>query len=168
MARDSGTDGDFRSSLVQYIPDLRAFARFLSKDRDRADDLVQEAVLRALAAMHQYKPGTNMKSWLFTILRNQFYTELRKVGVPAVPLDEEILKSVTVTPAQEAHLEFGDFQKAFWQLSEEHREVLILVGASGLSYEDAAEVCSCAVGTIKSRLSRARTELNRRLNTQDG
>lgn len=155
-------DDDFRSQLVELTPDLRAFARFLTRERDRADDLVQETLVKALTAAHQFTAGTNLKSWLFTILRNQFYSELRKAGTPTAVLDEEVANHSAQAPTQESHMEFGDFQDAFWSLSEEHREVLTLVGATGLSYEEAAKICGCAVGTIKSRLSRARFELSKR------
>ncbi len=149
---------EFQAALVDVLPHLRAFARSLTRRREQADDLVNDAVVRALSAAEQFQPGTNFKAWMFTILRNLFYNEGRK-NRPVVPLDdaEAIVQSVPAT--QQAALEFCDFRRAFWQLSDDHREVLILVGASGLSYEEAAAVCDCAVGTIKSRVSRARSEL---------
>lgn len=149
----------FRTDLVEIIPHLRAFARSLTRNREQADDLVHDAVVRALSAANQFRPGTNFKAWMFTILRNLYYNEGRKDRARCVSLDG-LAMEVEATPAsQEASLEFRDFRRAYWQLSDNHREVLILIGASGLSYEEAARVCNCAVGTIKSRISRARHEL---------
>ena len=150
---------EFRSALVDSIPHLRAFARSLTRNRDRADDLVHDAAVRALAAAEQFTPGTNFKAWIFTILRNLYYNEGRKDHARSVPFDETTVTEHAIPPTQEAALEFSDFRRAFWQLGEDHREVLMLVGASGLSYEEAAKICNCAVGTIKSRVSRARQEL---------
>ncbi len=149
------------AELIAAIPHLRAFARFLTGERERADDLVQDAIVRALAAAHQYQPGTNFKAWIFTILRNLYYNEGRKRRVKVEPFDDAAANLYAVQPHQEVGLAFDDFRRAFWQLNEEQREVLILVGASGMSYEDAARICNCAVGTVKSRVSRARTLLAR-------
>jgi RNA polymerase sigma-70 factor (ECF subfamily) len=150
---------EFRAALVDTIPHLRAFARSLTRNRDRADDLVHDAAVRALAAAEQFTPGTNFKAWIFTILRNLYYNEGRKDHSRNVPFDEATVKEHAIPATQEAALEFCDFRRAFWQLGEDHREVLMLVGASGLSYEETAKICNCAVGTIKSRVSRARQEL---------
>src|SRR5690606_919277 len=155
-------DNDFRTQLVELTPDLRAFARFLTRERDRADDLVQETLVKALTAADQFTAGTNLKSWLFTILRNQFYSELRKAGSPTAVLDEEVANHSAQAPTQESHLEFGDFQEAVWRLSEGHREGRRLVGGRGRSYEEGARICGCAIGTSRSRLSRARYELSKR------
>lgn len=152
---------DIRKEVITVMPHLRAFARFLTGHRERADDLVQDAVVRALTAAHQFQPGTNFKAWMFTILRNLFYNEGRKAKVKLDPLDDVTANQHAMGPTQEAGLEFDDFRRAFWRLTEEQREVLILVGASGVSYEEAAEICQCAVGTIKSRVSRARTQLSK-------
>ena len=154
---------EFRSALVDSIPHLRAFARSLTRNRDRADDLVHDAAVRALAAAQQFTPGTNFKAWIFTILRNLYYNEGRKDHSRNVPFDEALVTEHAIPPTQESALEFCDFRRAFWQLGEDHREVLMLVGASGLSYEEAATICNCAVGTIKSRVSRARQELTKLL-----
>src|SRR5215813_7046048 len=154
---------EFRSALVDSIPHLRAFARSLTRNRDRADDLVHDAAVRALAASEQFTPGTNFKAWIFTILRNLYYNEGRKDHSRNVPFDEATVTEHAIPATQESALEFCDFRRAFWQLGEDHREVLMLVGASGLSYEEAAKVCNCAVGTIKSRVSRARQELTKLL-----
>ena len=149
----------FRADLVGIIPHLRAFARSLTRNREQADDLVHDAVVRALSAANQFRPGTNFKAWMFTILRNLYYNEGRKDRARCVSLDGLTIEVESTPATQEASLEFRDFRRAYWQLSDAHREVLILVGASGLSYEEAAQVCNCAVGTIKSRISRARHEL---------
>jgi RNA polymerase sigma-70 factor, ECF subfamily len=154
---------EFRAALVECIPHLRAFARSLTRDRELADDLVHDAAVRALAAAHQFCPGTNFKAWIFTILRNLYYNEGRRDRSKNVPFEEATVAEHSIPATQEVALEFSDFKRAFWRLGEDHREVLILVGASGLSYEEAAEVCNCAVGTIKSRVSRARQELTRLL-----
>jgi len=158
QARNASDTPEFQAALVDVLPHLRAFARSLTRRREQADDLVNDAVVRALSAAEQFQPGTNFKAWMFTILRNLFYNEGRK-NRSTVSLDEAESLMPSVLPSQHAALEFCDFRRAFWQLSDDHREVLILVGASGLSYEEAAEVCGCAIGTIKSRVSRARSEL---------
>lgn len=155
---------DFRAALLDAVPHLRAFARSLARDPDLADDLTHEAIARALAAAHQFTPGTNFRAWIFTILRHQFYNESRKWHGRITPLSEEIEKDSALGPPQQSHMEFMDFRRAFWQLPPDHREVLVLVGASGLSYEEAAVICGCQLGTIKSRVSRARAELKRILN----
>ncbi len=150
---------DVEAMLLDVIPHLRAFARSLTRNRDQADDLTHDAVVRALAAIDQFTPGTNFKAWMFTILRNLYYNECRKRWIKSTPIDEMVGDEPSIGPAQEANLEFNDFRRAFWQLNEDQREVLILVGASGFSYEEAAEICNCRVGTVKSRVSRARAEL---------
>ncbi|MBU0724803.1 MAG: sigma-70 family RNA polymerase sigma factor [Alphaproteobacteria bacterium] len=148
----------FKEELVEIIPHLRAFARMLSGNDDKAKDLVQDTIVRALAAEDKYSPGTNFKAWMFTILRNIFYDSLRQKKFEMEPIDDAALMA-SVPASQEIHLEVRDFKRAFVKLAPEQREVLILVGASGFSYEEAAVVCKCAVGTIKSRVSRARSEL---------
>jgi RNA polymerase sigma-70 factor, ECF subfamily len=153
------TSPKFRSALVESIPHLRAFARSLTRNYDRADDLVHDAAVRALAAAEQFTPDTNFRAWIFTILRNLYYNEVRKGDSRNVPFDEATIMRHARPATQEAALEFCDFRRAFWQLSEDHREALILVGASGLGYVEAAAICNCAVGTIKSRVSRGRQRL---------
>jgi RNA polymerase sigma-70 factor, ECF subfamily len=154
---------EFRAALVDSIPHLRAFARSLTRNGDRADDLVHDAAVRALAAFDKFSPGTNFKAWIFVILRNLFYNQGRKGHWRNVPLDELTAVGRAIPATQEVALEFCDFRRAFSQLGDDRREVLMLIGASGLSYEEAAKVCNCAVGTIKSRASRAREELTRLL-----
>jgi RNA polymerase sigma-70 factor, ECF subfamily len=145
--------------LLACVPHLRTFAWFLARNRERADDLVQDTIVRALGAAHRFQAGTNLKAWMFTILRNLHYNGLRKNRVQIQSLDDPLAYEPTVLPSQIASLEFGDFRRAFWQLADDRREALMLIGASGLSYEEAAKVCECPKGTVKSRVSRARREL---------
>jgi len=151
------------AEVIDCIPHLRAFARSVTRDRARADELAQEAIARALAASEQFTPGTNFKAWIFTILRNLYYNEGRDRWAKMRSIDDPGVVEPSTPPTQEASLEFCDFRRAFWQLGHEQREVLILIGASGLSYEEAAETCHCPIGTIKSRVSRARSDLLRLL-----
>lgn len=150
---------EVRERAIECMPHLRAFARSLCGNRDKADDLVQEAILRALAAERSYTPGTNFKAWIFTILRNLYFNDIRKHGGRMVSTDDMGAYEPVCPPAHEAALEFCEFRRAFWTLSGRQREVLMLVGPGGLSYEEAAAICRCAVGTIKSRVCRARREL---------
>ncbi len=163
-ARGEALKFDIQQELLTYLPDMQAFALFLANDCSWADDLVQDASVRVLAAADQFEPGTNFKAWVFTILRNLYYNELKKTRrVVAYDEGSNSLEPVFARAAtQEASLDFRDFYRAFWELDEIHREVLLLVGTSGLSYEDAASVCDCNVGTIKSRVSRARRALRER------
>ena len=138
---------------------VRAFARSLTRNREEADDLTHDAVVRALGAMNQFTPGTNFKAWIFTILRNLYYNGRRRQSSRFSSIDDMPGLEPSVEPSQESALAFNDFRRAFFQLTDVHREVLTLVGAGGLSYEEAAAVCECRVGTVKSRVSRARAEL---------
>lgn len=149
---------EFYEQLIDCLPHLRAFARVLCRQHDMVDDLVQDAVVRALAAARQFQPGTNFKAWMFTILRNQNITTFRRQRVFPVSL-EETTHEVVQAPSQEDALMMQDLDDAVQRLSPLRREALILVVVHGLSYEEAAEVCGCAVGTIKSRVARARAEL---------
>jgi len=155
----------FQDLLVEQLPHLHAFARFLARDRATAEDLVQETAVRALCNMDKFAPGTNMKAWLSTILRNQFYNELRRrsraAAYAAAP------KPGLHGGEQELRLEIRDFERAFRDLPAVQREALSLVGASGYSYDEAAEIVGCAQGTVKSRVCRARIELERRLGRAD-
>ncbi len=156
---------NFRHDLVASIPALRAFARSLTGGADQADDLVQETVTRALASAGSFSPGTNIKAWLFTILRNQFISEIRRRTREATDVDAVALAAIGRPAAQEAGLHVRDFRRAFSDLPVEQREALVLVGAEGFSYEDAAAIADCAVGTMKSRVSRARRALSDRLSS---
>lgn len=144
------------AGVVEYLPDLRGFARSLTPNRHHAEDLVQGAVVRALGAAHQFTPGTNIRAWLFTILRNACFNQWRSSGSRPVPLDDYLGHMPATAPDQDANLEFCDFRRAFAQLAPDQREALMLVGAAGLDYKAAAEACGCAIGTVKSRVSRAR------------
>jgi RNA polymerase sigma-70 factor (ECF subfamily) len=149
--------------ILACLPHLRAFARSLTGNRDRADDLVQDAVLRALSAASQFTPGTNFKAWIFTILRNLYFNEFRRNRAFMRPLETADLETHATAPAQQAGLEFDDFRRAFGTLPAEQREALVLVGADGFRYEEAAAICGCPIGTIKSRVARARGEIERLL-----
>ena len=148
-----------REELIACLPQLRAFARSLSGQRELADDLVQDAIVRALAAQDSFRPGTNFRAWIFTILRNLFFTERRKSRMVVQSIDTMEQDLAPVLPSQESSVEFDDFRAALMKLPHDQREALILVGASGMSYEEAAQVSGCAVGTVKSRVSRARRTL---------
>ena len=152
-------DPAIREQILAAVPSLRAFAISLSGNVDRADDLVQETLLRALANIHSFQPGTNMPAWLFTILRNLFRSEYRKRRREVEDTDGSYAESLKSQPEQGSHLEFKEFRTALAKLPPDQREALILVGASGFSYEEAAAICECAVGTIKSRVNRARNRL---------
>ena len=148
-----------RDVMLAAVPSLRAFAISLCGNVDRADDLVQEALLRAWANLGSFEPGTNMSAWLFTILRNLFRSEYRKRRREVEDADGSYAESLTSLPDQSSHLEMDEFRRALELLPTDQRESLILVGASGFSYEEAAQICGCAVGTIKSRVNRARSRL---------
>jgi RNA polymerase sigma-70 factor (ECF subfamily) len=166
---DSNIDPRFSqvsALVVEHLPRLRSFARSLAASKDEADDLVGETVARALACAHQFRPGTNFKAWIFAILRNAFYSEGRKRRNRIVMLDDNIYDQPSIRPTQEDSLEFCDFRRAFIQLRPRQREVLMLVGHGDLSYEEVAEQCHCPVGTVKSRVSRARLDLKRILDEE--
>ena len=148
-----------REALLAAVPNLRAFAISLCGNIDRADDLVQETLVRALANIHSFERGTNMSAWLFTILRNLFRSEYRKRRREVEDADGSYAERMKSQPEQTGRVEFTEFREALSNLPPDQREALILVGASGFSYEEAAEICECAVGTIKSRVNRARTRL---------
>jgi RNA polymerase sigma-70 factor (ECF subfamily) len=145
--------------MLGAVPSLRAFAISLSGNVDRADDLVQETLLRAWANLNSFEPGTNMSAWLFTILRNLFRSEYRKRRREVADSEGTYAETLKTQPEQTSRVEFEEFRTALAKLPADQREALILVGASGFSYEEAAGICGCAVGTIKSRVNRARTRL---------
>jgi RNA polymerase sigma-70 factor, ECF subfamily len=150
----------FRDQLVALLPSLRAFSRGLCGQRDMADDLAQDTMMRAWAARESYTQGSNFRAWMFMIMRNQFYTTIRK-NARMTSLDPEVAERVlVVAPAQQNGINVDDVAKALQKLPVEQREVLLLIGANGLSYEEAAEVIGCAMGTVKSRLARGRTALS--------
>jgi RNA polymerase sigma-70 factor (ECF subfamily) len=152
-------DASVRDAVLAAVPSLRAFAISLCGNVDRADDLVQETLLRALANINSFQPGTNMSAWLFTILRNHFRSEYRKRRREVEDGDGSYAETLKSHPEQYGRVEFEEFRVALAKLPPDQREALVLVGASGFSYEEAANICECAVGTIKSRVNRARTRL---------
>ena len=153
------SDSDFKEQLSLVIPHLRAFGRSLSGNRDTADDLVQETLLKAWAARKRFQAGTNMRAWTFIILRNLFLSQMRRARFKGEWDDLTADKLLAAPASQDRHVELGDLQRALLKLPEPQREALILVGAGGFAYEEAAEICGCAVGTIKSRVARGRVAL---------
>lgn len=156
---DSADDGAFKQELVTLIPHLRAFARTLTGDPTAADDLAQDAMMKAWDARASYQLGTNMKAWTFMILRNQFYSEKRRSWRQSRLDQEAAERTLVAVDDPESPLALDELRQALNTLPEEQREALILVGAGGFAYEEAAEICQCAVGTVKSRVSRARKAL---------
>ncbi len=156
---DSADDGAFKRELVTLIPHLRAFARTLTGDPTAADDLAQDAMMKAWDARASYQLGTNMKAWTFMILRNQFYSEKRRSWRQSQLDQEAAERTLVAVDDPESPLALDELRQALNTLPEEQREALILVGAGGFAYEEAAEICQCAVGTVKSRVSRARKAL---------
>ena len=157
-----------KEELVEHLPALRAFARSLARDHTAADDLVQDTGVKAWSNFDKFKEGTNLKAWLFTILRNTFYSTIRKGKWETEDPDGVMAGQMSVKPAHDGVMALAEFKDAFHILPEDQREALILVGASGFSYEEAALMCDCAVGTIKSRVNRARAKLTELLNIEDG
>ena len=153
-------DRDFKRDLLAQVSSLRAFAISLVGKVDRADDLVQETLLKAWANRTSYTPGTNLRAWLFTILRNEFYSVFRKRRREVEDAEGAIAASVGVHPEQDGHMDLVDMLAALATLTVDQREALLLVTASDLSYEEAAAVCGVAIGTIKSRVNRARAKLS--------
>lgn len=145
--------------MVALVPQLHTFARSLTRDGVRAEDLVQEALMRAFNNIDRFRPGTNLKAWLFTIVRNEHYSQLRRRKFEAHGVDTDLLPEPSVPPDHDGKLELRDLNRALASLSPGQRTALILVSASGFSYEEAAAICGCAVGTIKSRVARARETL---------
>jgi RNA polymerase sigma-70 factor (ECF subfamily) len=158
---DPLSDSDFKDQLALVIPHLRAFGRSLSGNRDMADDLVQETLLKAWAARKRFQAGTNMRAWTFIILRNLFLSQMRRARFKGEWDDLTADKLLAAPASQDRHIELGDMQRALLKLPEPQREALVLVGAGGFAYEEAAEICGCAVGTIKSRVARGRVALEK-------
>ena len=157
---------DFKRELTEVVPHLRAFARGLCGRPDMADDLVQETMLKAWAAQQRFEPGTSMRAWTFVILRNAYLTDMRRNRFRG-EYDEGVAERILTAPAgQEEPIHLSDLHRALLTLPPERREALLLVGAGGFSYEEAANICGCAVGTIKSRVGRARAALSGMI--QDG
>jgi RNA polymerase sigma-70 factor (ECF subfamily) len=157
----------FKRELTGVIPHLRAFARGLCGRADMADDLVQETLLKAWGARERFEPGTSMRAWTFVILRNAYLTDMRRSRFRG-EYDETVAERILVAPAgQEEPIHLADLHRALLTLPAERREALLLVGAGGFSYEEAAAICGCAVGTIKSRVGRARATLSRMIDEGD-
>jgi RNA polymerase sigma-70 factor (ECF subfamily) len=151
--------GEFCAQLTACLPRMRSFARFLCRREDLADDLVQDTVVRALTAAHQFQPGSNFKAWIFTIMHNQNISNFRRKRPQITSTEVDNPGSCQIAPNQIDALVLRDLDSAMRRLAPAQREALILVVVNGLSYEDAAQVCDCAIGTIKSRVARARTAL---------
>ena len=161
---------DFGSALIPLLADLRAYARFLAAQRAEADDLVQEALVRALVALPQFRDGTNLRAWLFTILRNAFFEQARRGRTERAVLARSAAAEEFGAPEQEARTDLADLQHHLFTLPPLLRDALVLIGAQGISYEEAAQICGVPIGTVKARVSRARAHLARtmRIAGQDG
>jgi RNA polymerase sigma-70 factor (ECF subfamily) len=157
--RGRETGSQITVDLLAVIPNLRAFAVSLCGNIDHADDLVQETLVKAWINIDSFVAGTNLRAWLFTILRNIYYSEYRKRRREVADPDGAFAANLATSPAQSGHMDMLDFHAALQQLPGDQREALILIGASGLSYEEAAGICGCAIGTMKSRVNRARNRL---------
>ena len=153
------TVSSLEEELVAEVPNLRAFARSLTQNQASADDLVQETVLKAWTKRDSYQRGTNLRAWMFTILRNTFISSKRKIKREIEDVDGSHAARLSQAPPQDAAMELADFRRAFATLPDDQREALVLVGAAGFTYEEAAGICDCAVGTMKSRVNRARNRL---------
>ena len=147
--------------MIALLPDLRRYARFLVREAGEADDLVQETLARALAALPQYREDVNLRGWLFTIQRNLFYEQIRRRRTERVVLEGAAPADEHSAPSQHDHLDLADLTRHLFELPPLMREALVLVGAHGLSYDDAATICCVPVGTLKARVSRARVQLAR-------
>jgi len=163
----TGSQPSIQSGLLAAIPSLRAFAMALTNDLSRADDLVQETILRAWQNQDRFEPGSNLGAWLFTILRNLFYSHLRRMKREVADPDGSYAAQLRTAPDQEAGVIVKDMWRALGELPPDQREALLLVGAEGMSYDEAARICGVAVGTIKSRVNRARRRLAEHLEIED-
>ncbi len=150
---------DPRQEIVEHLGALRAFAISLTRNRATADDMVQDTIEKAWTNLDKFQPGSNMRAWLFTILRNTYYSSRRKLNREVADADGSMAAGLSQKPDHDGRLALDDFRQALEKLPDEQREALILIGAAGLSYEEAAETCGVAVGTIKSRANRARKRL---------
>jgi RNA polymerase sigma-70 factor (ECF subfamily) len=157
----------FETMMIDCLPHLRAYGRSLTKDPDMADDLVQDTIVRAIGARESFQEGTNLKAWLFTILRNKFLDDRRRKRGYFEQIENVVHERLVCPPSQDAAVEFANVAAVFWSLSAPHREILMLIGVNGLNYEEAAAILGCPIGTVRSRLSRARTELQKKLSAAD-
>ncbi|HEY8161087.1 MAG: sigma-70 family RNA polymerase sigma factor [Methylocystis sp.] len=161
------TDTAFGEQMVAQIPYLRAFAISLSGSYSVADDLVQDTLVKAWSHADSFEPGTNFRAWLVTILRNTYFSQYRKRSREVQDSDNVLAEQIPVKGGQESNVTMQDVQKALDKLAPEHREILLMIGITELSYEEAAQVCNIAVGTVKSRLNRARAKLAEHLGLND-
>jgi RNA polymerase sigma-70 factor (ECF subfamily) len=159
---------DPRDELPEHLGALRAFAISLTRNVAAADDLVQDTIVKAWTNLDKFQPGSNLRAWLFTILRNTFYSDKRKTRREVADPEGLYAAALCEKPSHDGRLALADFRRAFDRLSPEHREVLILVGASGFAYEEAAMMMGVAVGTVKSRANRARARLAEMLGLEEG
>ncbi|MGC4056853.1 MAG: sigma-70 family RNA polymerase sigma factor [Chitinophagaceae bacterium] len=161
------TENAERADIVKLIPALRAFARTFCQEPADADDLVQETLLKALANIDQFEPGTRLKSWLFTIMRNSYCTKAKKRSREVLRGDDTLFDSAAVPGEQEWNVRIGEVGRAFQSLPDKYKEIIALIVVLGESYESAAGICGCAVGTVKSRLNRARARLSCEMGEDD-
>ena len=168
MMPQRASSDDPREALVGHIGSMRAFAFSLTRNDAAADDLVQDTLVKAWKNINSFTPGTNMQAWLFTILRNTFYSDRRRAKREVEDADGAHAARLSESPRHDGVLALGEFAKAFQQLPDVQREALSLVGASGFSYEEAADTCGVAVGTIKSRVNRGRARLVELMNLPEG
>lgn len=157
-----------RDELVLHLGPLRAFAISLSRDASAADDLVQDTIVKAWTNIDKFTPGSNLQAWLFTILRNTYFSSRRRLAHEVADPDGVYARTLSVKPDHDDKLEFADFLRCLGQLSDEHREILMLLGASGFTCEEAAKMTGVAVGTVKSRASRARKRLAHLMGLAEG
>jgi RNA polymerase sigma-70 factor, ECF subfamily len=158
---------ELRDDMLKAVSSLRAFAISLTGNVDQADDLVQEALVRGLSNLNRFEAGTNIQAWLFTILRNQFHTAYRKRRREVEDPDGNLAGRLCSAPEQDGHLDLEDLKLALARLPFEQREALLLVSAEGFSYEEAARICGTRLGTIKSRVNRARSHLSEMLGIEE-
>ncbi len=158
---------DPRDELVEHLGAMRAFAMSLTRNSALADDMVQDALVKAWSKIDTFEAGTNMRAWLFTILRNTYYSHHRKARREVADVDGVLSEAMAQKPDHDGRLQMRDFNAAFDMLNDEQREALVLVGAAGFSYEEAAETCGVAVGTVKSRVNRARSRLAELMSIDD-
>jgi RNA polymerase sigma-70 factor (ECF subfamily) len=167
--KETGAERDLTEEFLAVLPSLQSYARALTRKVDAAEDLVQDTLLRGWASQHQFAAGTNFRAWIFTIMRHRFLDMCRRNRGFFLPVDDLVdHPRLSRTPAQEPLIELEEVAYAYWRLTPNHREILSLVGALGLEYEEAAEVIGCATGTVRSRLSRARNELQKKLENGEG
>jgi RNA polymerase sigma-70 factor, ECF subfamily len=159
LQRNALAAGEFREQLIAAIPGLRAFGMSLTARADYADDLVQETLMKAWNHQQSFEAGNNLRAWLYTILRNEFYSQMRKRRREIEDADGAYSNKVATPGEQEGHLDMADLRLAMAKLPDDQREAIILVGASGFSYQEVAQICGVAIGTVKSRVSRAREKL---------